>query len=281
MSVAWTVDHGHSPILVLGSMTLAVHRVQADAAVPAERVSSTIDEQVSWWNRQSETIDLYGSRYRLCFRISQRRSRPADGFPDASHVIWSRASGEHVTRVDTVLQRHPDYHRGLVLVLASTGGYRSEFSGTAIIRWTSYNVWLDSQGPRRSLTLAHEIGHGLGLGHTYAGGGLEDGLDASGTTPRLVRDSRGRSYRTLSLPGWERNIMADVDADRHRLAPDSPGGRVFAPGAAWLGQTLARNLVLRVLEAPHRAGISSMHGVRYFVTDLGRPDYPNRGCGWR
>ncbi len=154
---------------------------------------------------------------------------------------------------------------------------RSHATYASTIHWTDSGIEQDRMGTDRSVVLAHEVGHIVGLAHTYT--------EASLPTRRL--DRRGRPYLTFSNPGWERHILADVAADRQRSEvpvglDDGPDdrARVWVGGRAWLGYLAARQIVEDVLLIPSGGGMNR-HGAPYFVDYVGRPAARSSwGCGY-
>lgn len=276
MSILWTIDEGRDPIVVCGRCTLI-----ACEGAAHDRIWETIQEQVSWWNRQIQSVHLHRRHYQLRFHIVARRPTSTDrGAPHAGDPIWKSSQGDAARRLSAALGSHRDEGRGVALLLAGGVGPadeegRSHTTYSRIINWTSRDIKRDREGLARSVVLAHEIGHVLGLRHTY---------DDRSRLPSRRADRFGRPFLTQSDPGWERNIMADVDADRQRS--ELPVGipdrhRVWVGGRAWLGYTLARELLEEVTAMPSGGGVSA-HGVAFHLEWVGRP--PRRttwGCSPR
>lgn len=277
MSMHWLIDHGRTPTLVRGECVLLVTEREVH-----ERLVEIVQQQIGWWNRQREQVRVYGRAYELRFHLRARRATPHDPVPSLEDPIWVSPI-DNTLRVDTALRRFHRFDGGVALVLAGGrgdggNGMASHMTGTAIVHWTEPDLWSDGQGPERSLALAHEVGHVIGLGHTYdddVTAHRETGIDPPGRARRRIEvDGRGRTYETLSLPGWERNIMADVDADRNAVNLMTRA-RTFVPGRAWLGQYLAQRLVSRVLDA-RVSCVSSRFGIPYSFNELGSPSLRGR-----
>ena len=277
MSMHWLIDHGRSPTLVRGECALLVTEREVH-----ERLMSIVEEQIGWWNRQREDVRVDGRTYQLRFHLRARRALPHDPVPSQEDPIWQDPFA-HSARVDRALRRFHRFDGGVGLVLAGGRGHgghgmASHLTGTAIVHWTDFDIWSDGRGPERSLALAHEVGHVIGLGHTYDDdndANRETDIDPPGNAARRIRvDRQGRTFRTFSLPGWERNIMADVAGDRDAVDLTT-GQRTFVPGRAWLGQYLAQRLVRRVLDA-RVSRISPRFGVPYSFNELGSPSLRGR-----